>query len=104
MRKTVLAILAIGGMAVWGQAPKEASPSADRAGKATAYYHFMLAHFYSEMAGTPRDRNGEYADKATENYKDALKADPHAPDPAKYMPPLFYVRPIPAPPASQNSK
>ncbi len=60
------------------QSPAPPAPSAaadssqpDRAG---AYYHYMLAHEYEEMANT--FGRPEYATRAIEEYKLALNADP----------------------------
>jgi tetratricopeptide (TPR) repeat protein len=51
-----------------------AKPEPDRA---EAYYHFQLGHMYEEMvAVTGRT---EYAAKALDEYKAALKADPNSP-------------------------
>jgi tetratricopeptide (TPR) repeat protein len=50
------------------------TPSAQKADRSAAYYHFGLAHMYEDMAtnyGRP-----EYATRAIEEYKLALVADP----------------------------
>jgi tetratricopeptide (TPR) repeat protein len=50
------------------------APSAQKADRSAAYYHFGLAHMYEDMAtnyGRP-----EYATRAIEEYKLALDADP----------------------------
>jgi hypothetical protein len=85
MLKTALAIFIVGGMAAWGQAQNDNRNTADRADRATAYYHYMLAHLYAEKAAVSGDRNREYAAKASENYKAAIKADPHAPVPMRRL-------------------
>src|SRR5277367_2483607 len=58
-----------------GQKPvSTASATTQKPDRATAYYHFGLAHMYEEMAtnyGRP-----EYATRAIEEYKLALDADP----------------------------
>ena len=51
---------------------------APKTDKASAYYHYTVAHMYAELAGDPRAPQ-EYINKAIENYKEALKADPTAP-------------------------
>jgi tetratricopeptide (TPR) repeat protein len=65
-----------------GGAPARAStassstPSVEESNRATAYYHFGLAHIYEDMAtnyGRP-----EYATRAIEEYKLALDADPNS--------------------------
>jgi tetratricopeptide (TPR) repeat protein len=52
--------------------PGAAAPKVDRA---AAYYHYTLAHMYAEQAGMYGNR-GDYVNKAIENYKEAIKADP----------------------------
>ena len=74
MYKAGIAILAIGA-AAWGQTPADAGPKIDQA---SAYYHYALAHMYAELAGMPGSRN-ENLNKAIENYKEAIKADPTTP-------------------------
>ncbi|MGH9628050.1 MAG: hypothetical protein ACRD7E_06885, partial [Bryobacteraceae bacterium] len=54
--------------------PQETNRGTD---KATAYYHYSLGHLYSELAGAYGNR-GDYLDKAIENYRLAMKADPGA--------------------------
>lgn len=49
-------------------------PAGDRS---SAYYHASLGHLYEELAGAYSGR-GEYLDKAIENYKLALRADPES--------------------------
>lgn len=45
--------------------------------KASAYYHFSLGHLYEELAGTYGNKN-DYANKAIENFRLAMKEDPSA--------------------------
>jgi hypothetical protein len=81
MLKTALAVLIIGCIAAWGQGPSETT-GAVRVDRATAYYHYTLACMYREMAAAEFRNPGvrrEYEDKAIENYKAALKADPQTP-------------------------
>jgi tetratricopeptide (TPR) repeat protein len=76
MYKAAWAMIAIGGLTAWGQTPStDASPKVD---KASAYYHYTVAHMYAELAGAYGNR-GNYLDKAIENYKEAIKADPATP-------------------------
>ena len=75
MVKAAIAVLALGA-AAWGQTPGDAG--AKKVDKAAAYYHYALAHMYAEMAGMPGTRN-EYLNKAIDNYKEAIKADPNTP-------------------------
>jgi tetratricopeptide (TPR) repeat protein len=82
-RVATLALAAIATPAIFAQsaAPKSApttpapttsdTQQPDRAG---AYYHYMLAHEYEEMAMTTG--RSEYATRAVEEYKLALNADP----------------------------
>lgn len=82
MLRTVLVVLIIGGIAARGQTQKNTPAVAaktERVDKAAAYYYYAVAHMYAEMAATSSDRNPEYASKAAENYKAAVKADPKAP-------------------------
>jgi tetratricopeptide (TPR) repeat protein len=75
MFKAATAILAIGA-AAWGQTPADAGTK--KIDQASAYYHYALAHMYAELAGMPGSRN-ENLNKAIENYKEAIKADPTTP-------------------------
>lgn len=52
----------------WGQ-------TAPAPSRADAYYHAALAHLYAELAASYGGR-GEYVNKAVENYKAAMAADP----------------------------
>ena len=64
------------GVTAWGQpAARDTKPNVDRA---SAYYHYTLAHMYAEMAATPGNTR-EYLNKSIENYKEAIKADPTTP-------------------------
>jgi tetratricopeptide (TPR) repeat protein len=65
------------GLTAWAQAPA-APDTAQSVDKASAYYHYTLAHMYAEMASAYGNR-GDYLNKAIENYKDAIKADPSTP-------------------------
>ena len=47
------------------------------ADKADAYYHFALAHYYAEFVAQNGNR-GDALNKAIDNYKAAIKADPDA--------------------------
>ncbi len=58
-----------------GGAQPNAAPQVDRA---TAYYHYSLAHMYAELASNYGNR-GDYVTRAIENYKEAIKADPTTP-------------------------
>ena len=88
MLKPALAVFILGIGTACGQTPPE------KVDKATAYYHFVLAHMYAEMADAASVRaSAEYEKKAMENYKAALKADPQTPDPRGLVLPFspFYI-------------
>jgi len=67
-------LLLAAGIARCGQTAPAPAQNADRA---AAYYHFSLGHLYSELAGAYGNK-GDYLNKAIENYRLALKADPGA--------------------------
>jgi tetratricopeptide (TPR) repeat protein len=69
----VFLILVLGSGACWGQGNAPVS-NADRA---TAYYHYTLAHMYAELAGNTTNR-ADYVNRAIENYKAAIKVDPNS--------------------------
>lgn len=73
MRIAVLVMLTAG-CAAWGQ--NNAAAGAAPVDRASAYYHYSLAHIYAELASEPGGR--EYVDKAIQNFKDALAADPNS--------------------------
>ncbi len=54
-----------------------APTASGNAAKAPAYYHYSMAHIYSELAEAWGNK-GDYAAKAVEHYKLAIKADPDA--------------------------
>ena len=69
-------IVPAAGAQTLGTPPVKAGPAADaqQADRAGAYYHYMLAHDYEDMATTYG--RPEYATRAIEEYKLALNADP----------------------------
>lgn len=67
-------LLLAAGIARCGETAPAPAQNADRA---AAYYHFSLGHLYSELAGAYGNK-GDYLNKAIENYRLALKADPGA--------------------------
>src|ERR1700681_2678882 len=78
MRKVLLITAigcVIGSAALWAQAPAAAAPP--KIDKASSYYHYALAHMYAEQASMFGNR-GDFVNKAIENYKEAIKADPTA--------------------------
>jgi len=108
MLRTALATFMIGSMAAWGQAQNDTPGGAGKVDRAAAYYHYTLAHMYAEMAAASRGRNREYVNKAIENYKAAIKADPQTPVTNEELsgiytkrPTLLFIPPIPRLPASR---
>jgi len=78
--------MAIAGSVCWAQgAPAGQSSAAEE--HATSYYHYALAHMYAEMAGSQGSR--DYLDRAVENYKLAIKADPSAALPSEELSDLY---------------
>jgi tetratricopeptide (TPR) repeat protein len=77
-----LAVFALAGSAGFAQSAHSATPVAattqnidgQNPNRGEAYYHYMLAHEYEEMANTYG--RPEYATRAVEEYKLALNADP----------------------------
>jgi tetratricopeptide (TPR) repeat protein len=67
-------LLLAAGIARCGQSAPAPAQNVDRA---AAYYHFSLGHLYSELAGAYGNK-GDYLNRAIENYRLALKADPGA--------------------------
>src|SRR5580765_7271337 len=67
----VILILLLAAGACWGQGNAAVS-DADRA---TAYYHYTVGHMYAELAGNTTNRT-DYVNRAIDNYKAAIKADP----------------------------
>jgi tetratricopeptide (TPR) repeat protein len=57
------------------QKPNAATPSAPT-DRAQAYYHYSLAHIYEELAAM--SGRSEYANKAIEEYRQAIQNDPHS--------------------------
>jgi tetratricopeptide (TPR) repeat protein len=76
MRKALL-IIVVGSAPMWAQAQADGA-AASKVDRASAYYHYALAHMYAEQAGMYGNR-GDYVNKAIDNYKEAIKADPTAP-------------------------
>jgi hypothetical protein len=99
MLRTALAMFMIAGMTAWGQAPETAN-GGDTVDRAAAYYHYTLAHMYAEMAAASGGRNAEYLNKAIENYKAAIKADPQLPILSKDLSEIYPRRLAPLSPPS----
>jgi hypothetical protein len=105
MRKIALAIVILGSSAAWGQSPSAASSAAVKVDRAAAYYHFVLAHMYSEMADATTNKRIviECESKVIENYKAAVKADPNTPNPRDLASPFSQIY-IPQAPASRQER
>jgi tetratricopeptide (TPR) repeat protein len=56
------------------QAPAAEQAQAPGPDHARAYYHYMLARRYKELAGT--QNSGDFVDRAISEYKQAMEADP----------------------------
>lgn len=65
--------VAIGVTAV-AQLAGQSAPANKTADRSTAYYHYTLGHMYAEQAGN----KGDFLNRAIDNLKLALKADPGA--------------------------
>jgi len=74
IHRRILALILTASATAFAQAPAETAKKSD---KATAYYHYSLGHMYAELAAAYGNR-GEYFNKAIENYRLAVKADPDA--------------------------
>src|SRR5262245_27990696 len=62
------------GVAAVAQLAGQTTPASKPADRANAYYHYTLGHMYAEQAGN----KGDFLNKAIENLRLALKADPGA--------------------------
>jgi len=76
-KRLLLACLVVGAvpvasLAVSSQTP---APSPTKVDKASAYYHYSLGHLYAELANAYGNK-GDFLDKAIDNYREAMKADP----------------------------
>ncbi len=68
-------LVCVSSAACFAQSAGQSSKAAPKADRASAYYHYALAHMYADQAGIYGNR-GDYVNKAIENYKEAIKADP----------------------------
>src|SRR5580704_7529509 len=88
MQKAALGMLAVLGVAAWGQgAPGQTASQAPTGDHASAYYYYTLGHMYAELAGESGDRS--YIPKAIENYKLAIKADPQSAEVSEELTELY---------------
>jgi tetratricopeptide (TPR) repeat protein len=70
----IVGAAAVAQVAAQTPASNPAGSAAKAADRATAYYHYTLGHMYAEQAGN----KGDFLNRAIENLKLALKADPAA--------------------------
>jgi tetratricopeptide (TPR) repeat protein len=85
MHKAALVVLAAMGVCAFGQndaaqsspAQSKTSASDQKVDHATSYYYYTLAHMYAELAEASGNR--DYVNKAIDDYKAAIKADPLSP-------------------------
>jgi hypothetical protein len=105
MLRTGLIVFMFGGVMAWAQAQDSTPAPTDKVDRASAYYHYALAQYYSQLSLTSGDRS--YLDKAKENYQEAVKADPQTPPLSTgFHPPLHLplaTPPKPLPPAPKSS-
>ncbi len=78
IRGAALSLVLFAGGA-WGApqgapAAEKSAPAAEASDHASAYYHYMLARRYQELAGI--NNRGEYLDRAIEEFRKAMAADP----------------------------
>lgn len=77
LRSRVSTALCLAMFAASAAGAGQTAPAVKAPDRAAAYYHFALGHLYSELAGAYGSK-GDYLNKAIENYRLALKADPGA--------------------------
>src|ERR1041384_4114028 len=68
--------------------PLQSEPDSKAPEKAAAYYNFALGHLYADLAGAFGNRN-DYATKAIEYYRQALKYDPTSAFLSEELPDLY---------------
>ncbi len=75
-RSIALILLPLCVAAVLPAAAQSATETASQPDRASAYYHYTLAHLYQELAAEHMRR--EYLNRAIEEYQAAMKADPES--------------------------
>ncbi len=81
----------VSGLAAVAQTPAGASDASQpKVDRASSYYHYALAHMYAELASAYGGRGG-YIDKAIDNYKAAIKADPTTPMLTEELSELYFA-------------
>lgn len=74
----VAAFAALGSSSsIFAQQQRPAASGPKSGDKAASYYYFSLGHLYADLAGQYNNR-GDYLNKAIENFRNAIKADPAA--------------------------
>ncbi|BDC52436.1 hypothetical protein F183_A47510 [Bryobacterales bacterium F-183] len=74
----VAAFAALGSSLSFAQQQQRPAATSVKSGdKAASYYYFSLGHLYADLAGQYNNR-GDYLNKAIENFRSAIKADPAA--------------------------
>jgi tetratricopeptide (TPR) repeat protein len=76
LRLLPAAALLFASQAIFAQATAATTPSTSAPDRASAYYHYGLAHLYEDMAVNAG--RSDYATQAVEQYKLALDADPNS--------------------------
>jgi len=77
IRSAAAILLVVSGGLLAQQANTKQAKPGQTIDKAAAYYHFTLAHYYAEFLAQNGNR-GDALNKAIDNYKAAIKADPTA--------------------------
>ncbi len=81
VHKRALCLSLLVALAAGSSAPGQNSPGRQpvgrKADRAAAYYHYSLGHLYAELAEAYANK-GDYAARAIENFRLAMKADPRA--------------------------
>ena len=76
--KTIVVGAALLAVAASGQNKRNKGEDQVKQDRATAYYHYALGHLYADLASTENNRGSDYFNKAIDNYRLAMKADPSA--------------------------
>ena len=78
VKRVITATVVLASSLVWAQPARPAQAKTEKkADKAASYYYFSLGHLYADLAGQYNNR-GDYLNKAIENFRAAMKADPNA--------------------------
>jgi tetratricopeptide (TPR) repeat protein len=78
VKRVITATVVLASSLAWAQSARPAQAKTEKkADKAASYYYFSLGHLYADLAGQYNNR-GDYLNKAIENFRAAMKADPNA--------------------------